>query len=235
MSALVLLPGMNCSPDLWTGCGLEGALTPPLDRPSVTEQVEALLAVLPPRFVLGGLSLGAVVAAELALRAPERVTALVLVSVNGRAPTAAQRRSWADWRARLARGTTARRLQEEVLTSLLPPDVVATRPDLVARTLAMSCAQDVLDHQLSLQDSRSDLLDRLPALAVPTLVVSGERDALCPPEFHAAIAAAVPGARLASLPAGHLLPLEEPRRFGDLVRSWGRVPAAPAGGGRTRR
>ncbi|PRY10845.1 alpha/beta fold hydrolase [Kineococcus rhizosphaerae] len=220
MSALVLLPGMNCSADLWAGCGLEGALTPPLDRPSVAEQVEVLLGVLPPRFVLGGLSLGAVVAAELALRAPERVTALVLTAVNGRAPTAAQRRSWARWRARLREGATARVLQEEILTSLLPPDVAATRPDLVARTLAMCCEEPVLDRQLSLQDSRADLLGRLPGLTVPTLVVSGERDAICPPEFHTAIAGAVPGARLASLPAGHLVPLEEPGRFGDLVRSF---------------
>lgn len=221
MSALVLLPGTNCSEDLWTGCGLDDALTPPLDRASMTEQVDALLVALPPRFVLGGLSLGAIVAMELAVRAPERVEALVLASTNGRGPTAAQRRSWAGWRSRLEQGSTARELQEEILTSLLPPDVVATRPDLVARTLAMSRAEDVLDRQLSLQESRSDLLGRLPGLTVPTLVVSGERDPVCPPEFHTAIAAAVPGARLASLPTGHLVPLEEPGRFGDLVRSCG--------------
>ncbi|WP_432541478.1 alpha/beta fold hydrolase [Kineococcus sp. SYSU DK002] len=221
MSALVLLPGMNCTEDLWTGCGLDHALTPALDRESVGEQVSALLDRLPPRFVLAGLSLGAIVAMELAVRAPDRVESLVLVSTNSRAPTPGQRESWARWRAALAAGRSARDLQGELLDALLPPEVAATRPDLVERVLAMGRDDDLLRRQLALQESRTDLLPRLPALTVPTLVVSGDHDPICPPPFHATIAEAVPGAGLVSLPAGHLPPVELPREFGDLLRSRG--------------
>ncbi|WP_226351273.1 hypothetical protein [Pseudonocardia sp. ICBG601] len=45
---LVLLPGMNCSARLWGPAGA-GALHPVLDRPTLDEQVEALLDGLPAR------------------------------------------------------------------------------------------------------------------------------------------------------------------------------------------
>ena len=61
MTPLVLLAGMNCTADLWTGCGLDDALTPKLTRSSIQAQIDALLAELPWRFVIGGLSLGAIV------------------------------------------------------------------------------------------------------------------------------------------------------------------------------
>ena len=72
---LVLLPGMNCTADLWAGCGVDDALTPVLAEQSIDTQVDRLLAELPPLFVLGGLSLGAIVAMALVVRAPERVGA----------------------------------------------------------------------------------------------------------------------------------------------------------------
>lgn len=221
MTRWVLLAGMNCSEDLWRGCGVDDALTPLLDRETVGEQVEHLLAVLPPRFLLGGSSLGAIVAMALTLRAPERVEALLLSSTNSRAPTDAQRRGWDEWRQRLDGGASPRVLQREILPALLPPTTAAARPDLVRRTLEMADAVGpaVLRRQLSLQQSREDLLGRLPAISVPTRVVSGVRDTLCPPEFHAAIAAAVPGAVLVASPTGHLGPLEDPVAFGSLLAS----------------
>ena len=45
-------------------------------------------------------------------------------------------------------------------------------------------------------------------VAVPTLVLAGRGDVLCPVERHEEIAALVPGARLTSAGCGHLLPME---------------------------
>ena len=118
---LVLLAGMNCTADLWSGCGLEGALMPSLDESTVDGQVEALLDTLPGRFTLAGLSLGAIVGMALCRRAPERVTGLCLMSTNAKAPTDAQRQGWQDWRDRLAAGETATDLQRDILGSLLWP------------------------------------------------------------------------------------------------------------------
>ena len=218
---LVLLAGMNCTAELWIGCGVDDALTPVLDRPTIDEQVEQLTDTLPERFVLGGLSLGAIVAMELAVRAPERVAGLCLASTNAKAPTDAQQAGWREWTRQLDDGATAAELQRSILPALLSAEGLA-RPDLVTRVVAMGeeTGERMLRAQLLLQSTRHDLLARLPGVRVPALVISGTADAICPPTFHTEIAAALPGARVVAVDAGHLLPLERPDEIGALVRAF---------------
>lgn len=219
---LVLLPGMNCTADLWSGCGLEGSIMPTLDEPSVDDQVQALLDTLPERFALVGLSLGAIVGMALCRQAPERVTRLCLISTNAKAPTAVQRQSWRAWRDRLDNGDTARDLQCGILDALLSGPAQERDPGLVERVLRMGDDTGTarLDAQLRMQATRVDESAGLPDLRMPVLLVSGTADAICPPTFHQDIAAAVPGARLASVEAGHLSPMERPDDVGRLLRSW---------------
>ncbi|WP_223624155.1 alpha/beta fold hydrolase [Microbacterium sp. EST19A] len=234
--SLVLLAGMNCTADLWADAGLDGAVQPVLDRPTISLQVEALLDALPERFVLVGHSLGAIVAMSLALAAPDRVAGLCLVSTNAKAPTVGQRGAWQEWLALLDAGTDARELQRSILPALLGEEAVRERPELVERTLAMGDAtgEARLRTQLQLQLSRGDLLARLSGLSVPTLVVSGLDDVITPPHFHTEIVTRMPDARLVTLDAGHLLPLERPQAFGSLLRSW-QTQLADAASGASRR
>jgi len=213
---------MNCTADLWSGCGLDHAITVELSDVSIEGQVDALLGLLPERFVLGGLSLGGIVAMALAIRAPERVAALMLVSTNAKAPTDAQRQGWRDWLERLDAGVTARELQRSILSGLLTPSSRAARPDLVERTLAMGDAtgEATLRNQLVMQGTRVDLRSGLRELTLPTLAVSGVDDPICPPAFHEELVEAISGARLERRAAGHLLPMERPVEFGAMVRGW---------------
>lgn len=223
---LVLLAGMNCTADLWADAGFDseggGVIRPVLDRPTVSDQVGALLGDLPDTFVLVGHSLGGIVGMALALVAPERVAGLCLASTNAKAPTEAQREGWREWLAKLDAGADARALQQSILAPLLGRELTAARPDLVERTLQMGSVtgEALLRTQLEMQLTRVDMLARLGTLRVPTLVVSGLDDVICPPHFHTEIVSALPDARLVTLDAGHLLPLERPREFGRLVRSW---------------
>lgn len=222
---LVLLAGMNCTQDLWADAGLDadgGAIRPVLDRPSVSGQVGALLAALPETSVLVGHSLGGIVGMALALAAPERVAGLCVVSTNAKAPTDAQRDGWRSWLAALEDGVSPRSLQDSILNPLLGEVVARDRPDLVSRVLRMGddTGDVLLRTQLEMQLTRTDQLSRLHELRMPVLVVSGLDDVICPPHFHTEIVSASPDARLVSLDAGHMLPMERPREFGDLVRSW---------------
>ncbi|WP_058632750.1 alpha/beta fold hydrolase [Microbacterium oxydans] len=222
MLPLVLLAGMNCTSDLWTDAGLGVGIRPVLDRADIDEQVAVLCADLPERFVLVGHSLGAIVAMALAAAAPERLGGLCLVSTNAKAPTEAQRVGWKEWIARLDRGEDARHLQSSILQPLLGADAMRERPELIDRTLEMGTrtGEARLRAQLQLQLSRRDLLAELPGVPTPTLVVSGLDDVICPPHFHTEIVQSLPDARLVTLDAGHLLPLQRPEAFGALVRSW---------------
>lgn len=211
---LVLLPGMNCSARLWGPAGA-GAVHGRLDRDDLDTQVDALLDVLPARFALAGLSLGGIVAMALTRRAPERVAGLCLLATNAAAPTDRQRSAWADQLARLDAGAPARELQ--------PLDLLLTDRTLDDRALRMAdeVGEGALAAQLRLQGTRIDERPGLRSVAVPTLVLAGERDRLCPVERHAEIASLVPGARLHVVPgAGHLLPLEEPDTVATLIGQW---------------
>ena len=219
---LVLLAGMNCTADLWSGCGLEESITPTLEEPDVDAQVEALLDTLPERFALAGLSLGAIVGMALCRQAPERVTRLCLMSTNAKAPTDLQRQGWRAWRDRLTAGDTPRDLQRDILGALLGGPAQDRDPGLAERILRMGddTGATRLDAQLRMQATRGDELAALPKLRIPVLVVSGRMDAICPPQFHQDIAAAVPAARLGSVDAGHLSPMERPDEVGRFLRSW---------------
>ncbi|MBN9755642.1 Beta-ketoadipate enol-lactone hydrolase [Pseudonocardia sp. Ae406_Ps2] len=211
---LVLLPGMNCSARLWGPAGA-GALHPVLDRPTLDEQVQALLDALPDRFALGGLSLGGIVAMALTRRAPERVAGLCLMATNARAPTPEQRAGWDAALTRLDDGAPARALQ--------PLDLLLHDRSLDATALQMAdeTGERRLAAQLRLQGTRVDERPALPAVAVPTLVLAGEQDRLCPVERHTEIAELVPDARLHVLPGvGHLLPVEDQDTVAALLGEW---------------
>lgn len=225
---LVLLPGMNCSARLWSAVAPAGSVTPQLEEPSVGAEVERLLAELPDRFRLTGLSLGAIVALALVARAPERVSALCLLSTNPYGPTDTQRTGWLDLRAQLAAGRRARDIQADLLPVLLSPQAQAD-PHLVETTLGM--ADDVgearLDRQLQLQATRVDLRASLGRICCPTLILAARDDALCSVAKHQEMHGRIPGARLVVLEhCGHLSPLEQPDPIAAWWRSW---PSARVG------
>jgi pimeloyl-ACP methyl ester carboxylesterase len=66
-----------------------------------------------------------------------------------------------------------------------------------------------------------DTADRLAAISVPTLVVVGEDDMLCPPRHSRAIAVRIPGSRLVEVPEQAHQPFQEdPAGFNELVRGF---------------
>ena len=228
MTPLVLLPGMGCSPDLWSGLELDAdPVTPVLEEPDLDLEVDRLLDVLPDRFALAGLSLGAIVAMALVRRAPERVERLALLSTNPYPPREAQLTGWLEQRQALA-AAGPRALQTGLLPSLLSPAVLTARPDLVERTLTM--AEEVgearYDAQLRLQSTRVDERPGLRAVRCPTLVLAARQDRLCPVSRHEEIAALVPGAELVVVEdCAHLSPVEQPAGVGGHLGRW-LVPTA---------
>ncbi|MGJ9411202.1 alpha/beta fold hydrolase [Aeromicrobium sp. CF4.19] len=236
MSApLVLLPGMNCSPRLWTPAldsargelGSADPIHPRLRRPTLDGCVDDLLAQLPPRFALAGLSLGAIVALALVRRAPERVERLALLAVNPRPPVPVQREAWAAQRTALADGRTARDLQRDLLPVLLSARSLDTPLERETLTMADETGDADLDAQLSLQATRVDERPALERLSVPTTVVAGEQDALVGLDRHEEVHRAVTGSRLVVLPGvGHLSPLEAPGAVGDALALWWAEPMA---------
>ena len=68
-----------------------------------------------------------------------------------------------------------------------------------------------------------DLLDDLPKVEIPTLVIGGTADVLTPPAYAKQIANAIPGARLELVPdGGHMLMLERTDALDQLIVDFAR-------------
>ena len=165
-----------------------------------------------------GRSMGGMIAQELALLAPERVVRLVLVSTSGRsdAHLAGVFELW----ARMAeRGVPPEIRHQSSLYWCVGCEALERDERVRAYLFAKARADRPGDYAAQARAcARHDLLNALPRISVPTLVVTGTDDRLTP-AFHAEeLAKAIPGARLAYIPgAGHLAYLEAPDSFNSEV------------------
>lgn len=168
-----------------------------------------------------GVSMGGAIAQELALRHPGLVRSLVLVSSWARLDmyTAEIFTNLAAVRAQADRATFTRLLQLWIwnpdwfdhAAAELAAEREATGPTMPARAFAAQAAAC----------AGHDTLERLHALAVPTLVTAGTRDVFTPPRFARALAAAIPGARLELFPGvAHTHHWERLDDFNTLVEEW---------------
>lgn len=221
---IVFVPGMLCDAELWAqvapGPGFR-SVHGAIDAPTISGMAGQVLGAVDGRFVLVGLSLGAIVGFEVLRRAPERVLGFCAISTNPHAPVAAQYRSWAEMARRTERGEF-----EIVVRDLIAPTMLAQHsrtPEQIERFVAMAqrIGPDRFRSQLCAQADRIDSVPSLGAVRCPTLVLSAAEDALCPPGFHRAIATAIEGSRLETIAAaGHLCTWEVPHRISELLGDW---------------
>jgi 3-oxoadipate enol-lactonase len=227
--AIVLLHGYPLDGAMWSGVARvlsaslrvlkpdlpghgENGVTAPASLEAHADFVEAALAELPAPVGLAGFSMGGYVALALMKRRPEKVRALALVDSRTGADDATGRGKREESIA-LVRAQGVEAIAQTMVPKLLSPEGAA-KPDLVERLTRMIKRQkpDSLAADLAAMRDREDRTALLPSIAVPTLVLVGELDALTPPADSQAMAAAIPGSRLVTVPgAGHLAPMERPR------------------------
>ncbi|MEU8762060.1 alpha/beta fold hydrolase [Streptomyces sp. NPDC048659] len=200
------------------GSGAAPRATAPLDLDALADGLVAEAdAAGAGRFAVAGYSLGTTVAVRAATRHPERVTALVLTAPFARADHALRQASYL-WRDLAGSG------QHELVARLLVPLVFSPAmldpmsPEVVegiVRLTAESVPDGTPDHADLV--IRADIREDLARVRVPTLVVSTTGDRLVSPALHRAVAAGVPGARLAELATGHAPFAENPAVWGKLI------------------
>jgi pimeloyl-ACP methyl ester carboxylesterase len=150
---------------------------------------------------LAGHSLGGLIAAELAVRRPERVRRLVLVAPAG-VPT--------------GRGGVSGHVLPLLATlraAPLPLLAHAMRDGLRAGPAGLLRG--------GLYAIRRDIRDDLAAVRVPTLLVWGEHDPLVPPHLAEEWTRALPDVRLVVLPqAGHAPMFDAPAELAEHIRAF---------------
>jgi 3-oxoadipate enol-lactonase len=140
-----------------------------------------------------GISLGGMTGMWLAAHAPERVAALGLCCTSAWLPPA---QGWAD-RAALARSAGTAAVIEPSLGRWFPAGWRARHPQGAADFAAMLGGIEAEGYAgCCAAIGAMDLRAALPTIVAPTLVIAGDQDPATPPAHGAAIAMAVPGARL---------------------------------------
>jgi 3-oxoadipate enol-lactonase len=168
-----------------------------------------------------GVSMGGMIAQELALAHPGRVRSLHLGCTLARPDgyLLALNRAWREVRIHLGREAALR----TIALWLFAPRTYNERPDFVEGLLGAALAnpfpQSVTGFlRQSEAVTRHDTLARLAGIRCPTLVTVGEEDILVPPRFSRELAARIPGASLHTIPeAAHAHFWERPDLFNTLT------------------
>jgi pimeloyl-ACP methyl ester carboxylesterase len=176
---------------------------------------------------VAGFSMGSAIAQELALRHPELVRSLVLVSTYSR-PDALFRAQLDFWRWLPEGSPGDRAFYEAFFTWVYTPR--AHEDGMVGEVLDEALA---FPHQQTIEGFQAqidaclghDTAGRLSRISAPALVLAGEYDTILPPRFSRAVAEEIPHARFEVLPEEAHQPFQEsPEEFDARVDAfWGQV------------
>jgi pimeloyl-ACP methyl ester carboxylesterase len=226
-SEVVLIPGLACNRMMWeeqirdladvARCWV--APLPPHD--DLGRIAESILEMAPPRFALGGFSMGGYVAFEILARAPERVDRLCLMSTVATpepAELSKRRRLMIEatrrigylpmWRQAVRRLVGESRRGDEAFIDRLMEQGFETGPYAFEA------------HQIAMMN-RPDYRPIARRLRIPTLVVAGREDIATTVEDQRDLAATISGADFAVIEqAGHLFSFERPAETAAVMRQW---------------
>jgi len=212
------------------GIGASSRLDGPITIRQLADDAAGLLAALEldSAHVLG-ISMGGMVAQELALAHPERIRTLTLGCSYCGGPGSV-RASEEVWTRVVAAGRSGDR--ELVMRTMWEINVSSAFAadeqqfaHFVERALRRSVALEVIEQQ-GRAIAAHDTSSRLGGIELPTLVIHGSEDQMLPLANGHMLAEGIPGARLEVLDGiGHMFFVECPERSAELLRAHAAVHA----------
>ena len=167
------------------------------------------------KFALAGLSVGGLIAQQVAVRAPERLSALVLCD------TAAKVGTHESWTTRIdaVRKSGIAAIADPILERWFAKTFRETRKDELAgwrNMMVRTPMEGYIGTCEALRDA--DLTAATASIRMPTLAVAGEEDGSTPPALVKATADLIPGARFEIVKAAAHMPcIEQPEILAGLI------------------
>lgn len=192
----------------------------PFTIQSLADDVHAIASALGlTTFVLGGLSMGGYVALAYARRYAENLRGLILLDTRAGADTPEGKQN-RNTMIQIATDKGSAAIADAMQPKLFAPDTLEHKPNLVKRyrEMAESNPPITLAHALAAMRDRPEQTGMLKSIAVPTLIVVGEADAVTPPAVAEAMQKEIPDAQLAVIRgAGHMSPMEQPEQVNAAI------------------
>lgn len=227
MQHLVLLPGMMCdermfAPQLSVLSGTYNITTPAFACENNIETIaKVILESAPKKFILGGLSMGGIVAMEILKQAPEQVTKLVLMDTNPKAEIDFVKQNRESQITKANSGQLLAVMRDE-----MKPNYLADGPNKstildLCMEMAIALGPKAFECQSRALQSRPDYQSILKNVKIPTLILCGKEDRLCPVERHQLMHKLISGSQLEIIEeAGHLPTLEQPEKTNALIKEF---------------
>ena len=224
MAKLVFVPGLLCTDALFrpqidalsASHSIHFAQT--TDCETIDQMVEYMLDSVSGEIVVIGLSMGGYVAQEAARIAPDRISAIALLSTSAQPDDEARKRQ----RHELIKLSEIGRFKG-VTPRLLPRflSAEAQEDEAMCQTVMDMAAEIGQKHFTSQQYAimaRRDQRPYLPSFHKPSLVLCGMADELTPPQLSEEMAGLLPRAELVLLDKiGHLSSLEAPEEVTQAI------------------
>ena len=196
-------------------------VTPSSSSNSIENISFEILRYLPTKFVLIGLSMGGILAMEIIRKVPERVMKIVLMDTNYKSETSEIK---------------SRRLpQIQLVNECLLEDVMCQqiknnylRKDKqnqeifdLCLSMANGLGKEIYINQSKALATRKDYKSTLKNIKVPSLIICGEYDRLCPIKVHMEMESLIENSTLEIIPdAAHLPTLEQPAYLNKILCEW---------------
>jgi 3-oxoadipate enol-lactonase len=193
------------------GHGLSASAPGPYSISQLGEDVVALLDHLDiEKAHFCGLSMGGVTGQWLGVHAAQRISKLVLANTAARVGTAD---GW-QTRAAAVRAQGLGQIADSAASRWFTPEFVQREPG-VAEAMAAALRSQNYEGYAACCDAlaSADLRGDIHAITAPTLIIAGMADPVTTVADAEAIRAAIPGARMAQLPASHISNVEAPAEF----------------------
>ncbi|MDA5558725.1 alpha/beta fold hydrolase [Shimia sp. MMG029] len=227
MTPIVFLPGMMCDARLFAPqiAALSArhmvSVAPIGGFAAMTELAQDVLQNAPPRFALAGLSMGGILAMEVARLAPERITGLALMDTNPLAELDDVKAKRGPQMEMAQNGQMRAVMREQMIPNYLAEGSDAATLEPLCEDMAEALGSDVFIKQSIALRDRPDQTETLKSYSAPSLVLCGEQDRLCPVARHELMHDLLPNSTLTVLPdAGHLPTLEQPQATTAALTTW---------------
>ncbi len=177
-----------------------------------------------PRAHVFGVSMGGMIAQEIALRYPERVDRLVLGCTHAGGKGFAMPSAESVQAMTLTRGKSLEEIARQNMTILFGPRFQRENRPFIETMIARYVNEPPSRKPFTQQFWAAlghDCHDRLEKIRQPTLILTGDADALVPSENSETLRALIPGSRLVRLPdAGHVFFIEDPKKTAGIVKEY---------------
>jgi 3-oxoadipate enol-lactonase len=234
---LPLLPGFNC---IYFDNRGTGASDQPADGytiPNMAEDASNLLrAIGYPKAKVFGVSMGGMIAQELAIRHPDQVERLVLgCTTPGGAKSVRPPDAMVDQLIQSLDLVMAGDIDgavDTIMPLLFPVDFIAAHPE-IRQFMAAGFKMGPPPSRSILEKTRTgaldfDAYDRLPLIKCPVFIVHGDADVLTLPENATLIKNQIPQAELMMIPgAGHSFAATDPVGVHQRITQWLKGDTAP--------